>query len=111
MESSFQIEIDLDPTYPGLSLILSLGCLQALFQSAAAINPLLHRLFLDHDIIFLFLDNIEKNQEKLSKVLKTFKYHEQWSICSKGAKHSFFFIIFSKALLWSKGLKVIFNYS
>ena len=25
---------------------------------------LLHRLFLDHDIIFLFLDNIEKIQEK-----------------------------------------------
>ena len=28
------------------------------------INPLLHRLFLDHDGHFLFLDNIEKNQEK-----------------------------------------------
>ena len=28
------------------------------------INPLLHRLFLDHDIIFLFLDKIEKIQEK-----------------------------------------------
>ena len=28
-------------------------------------NPLLHMLFLDHDIIFFFLDNIEKNQEKL----------------------------------------------
>ena len=24
------------------------------------LNPLLHRLFLDYDIIFLFLDNIEK---------------------------------------------------
>ena len=28
------------------------------------LNPLLHRLFLDHDIIFLSLDNIEKHQEK-----------------------------------------------
>ena len=28
-------------------------------------NPVLHRLFLDHDII-LFLDSIEKNQEKLN---------------------------------------------
>ena len=37
------------------------------------INPLLHRLFLDHGIFFLFLDNIEKNQENLSKVLNTFK--------------------------------------
>ena len=27
------------------------------------LNPLLHRLFLDHDH-FLFLDNIKKNQEK-----------------------------------------------
>ena len=27
-------------------------------------NPLLNRLFLDHDIIFLYLDNIGKNQEK-----------------------------------------------
>ena len=30
------------------------------------INPLLHRLFLDHDIIFLFLEKSEKNQENLS---------------------------------------------
>ena len=29
------------------------------------VNPLLHRLFLDHDIIFLFLDNMEKIQEKV----------------------------------------------
>ena len=28
-------------------------------------NPVLHRLFLDYDII-LFLDSIEKNQEKLN---------------------------------------------
>ena len=30
------------------------------------VNPLLHRLFLDHDMLqhFLFLDNIEKFQEK-----------------------------------------------
>ena len=28
-------------------------------------SPLLHRLILDHDIIFLFFDNIEKIQEKL----------------------------------------------
>ena len=27
-------------------------------------NPLVHGLFLDYDIIFYFLDNIEKNQEK-----------------------------------------------
>ena len=27
-------------------------------------NPLLHRLYLDHDIIFYFLDNIEKNKQK-----------------------------------------------
>ena len=29
------------------------------------INPLLHRLFLDHDITFLFLDKIEKNLLKI----------------------------------------------
>ena len=29
-------------------------------------NPLLHRLFLDHDIIVLFLDNSEKIQKNLS---------------------------------------------
>ena len=28
------------------------------------VSPLLHGLFLDRDIIFLFLDNIEKIQEK-----------------------------------------------
>ena len=37
------------------------------------VNPLLHRLFLDHDIIFLFLDNIEKINISLSKVLNTFE--------------------------------------
>ena len=36
------------------------------------IDPLLHRLFSDHDLIFfLFLDNILKNQKKCY-VLKTF---------------------------------------
>ena len=33
--------------------------------NSLVVNTLLHRLFLDHDIIFLFLDNIEKMQEKL----------------------------------------------
>ena len=33
-------------------------------QKELLFNPLLHRLFLDYDI-FLFLDNIEKNQEKI----------------------------------------------
>ena len=38
------------------------------------INPLLHMLFLDHDIIFLFLDNVEKIQEKFKlKFLNTFE--------------------------------------
>ena len=33
-------------------------------SSLMCFNPILHRLFLDHDIIFQFLDNMEKNQEK-----------------------------------------------
>ena len=36
-------------------------------------NPLLHRLFLDHDIIFNFLDTIDKIKENLSLVLNTFE--------------------------------------
>ena len=28
------------------------------------VKPLLHRLFLDHDIIFYYLDNFEKVEEK-----------------------------------------------
>ena len=43
-------------------------CWQLLLQ----FNPLLHRLFLDHDN-FLFLDNIEKIKKNLCKVLNTFK--------------------------------------
>ena len=35
-----------------------------------AFNPLLHRLFLDHDIIFWFLDNIGKIKEKIKLLLK-----------------------------------------
>ena len=36
------------------------------------VNPLLHRLFLDHDITFFFLDNIEKIQEKIELSFKYF---------------------------------------
>ena len=48
------------------------------------LNPLLNKLFLDHDIIFLYLDNIEKNSQKISsKVLNNFeKYYGKWSFYS-----------------------------
>ena len=39
-------------------------------------NPLLHRLFLGHDIIFYFLDNIEKVQENFKLVLNAFENME-----------------------------------
>ena len=35
-----------------------------MFSGDVSFNPLLQRLILDNDIIFLFLDNIEKFQEK-----------------------------------------------
>ena len=37
------------------------------------INPLLHRLFLDHDIIFYFKLKLKKIKKQLSKVLNTFE--------------------------------------
>ena len=37
------------------------------------VNPLLNRLFLDHDIIFYFKTTLKKNQENLSKALNTFE--------------------------------------
>ena len=43
-----------------------------LHMQAFGINPLLHRLFLDHDIIF-YLKTILKARKKLSKVLDTFE--------------------------------------
>ena len=59
------------------------------------VNPLRHRLFFDHDIVFNFLDNIDK----LTKKLSSFE-------CS--IFHTIFkYLIFQrrqKALLWSKGL-------
>ena len=43
-------------------------------SAATSLNPLLHWLFLDHDIIFYFYNNIEKKIKKnLSKVLNTFE--------------------------------------
>ena len=36
-------------------------------------NPLLHRLNLDHDIIFYFWTTLEKLKKKFSKVLNTFQ--------------------------------------
>ena len=48
---------------------LLLGC--CLFSGGKSVNPLLDRLFLDDDIIFLV--NIEKKiKKKLSKVFNTF---------------------------------------
>ena len=48
------------------------------FQEALGftdINPLLHRLFLDHDIIFYFYTTLKKKIKKnLSKVLNTFEH-------------------------------------
>ena len=37
------------------------------------INPLLHRLFLDHDIISYFLTTLKKFKKKLIKVLNPFE--------------------------------------
>ena len=49
------------------------------------LNSLLHRLFLDHDIIFLFLDNIEKIQ-----VLNTFEnIMENGAFAPKDQMHYF----------------------
>ena len=59
---------------------------------------IVHKLFLDHDIIFYFqitLKNLEKN---LRKVLNTIE-----NIMENGA----YYVVFQrhqKALLWSKGL-------
>ena len=47
------------------------------------LNALLHRLFLDHDIIFYFLDNIEKIQEKFKPSFEHFQVHSI-SKASKG---------------------------
>ena len=68
-------------------------------------NPLLHRLFLDHDIF----RQIEKIQEKIKLSFEYFwKYYGKCSICSKRSKCSIFnnifkYMIFQKAYLWSKG--------
>ena len=40
---------------------------------ATSFNPLLHRLFLDHDIIFYFSTTFKKFKRILSKVLNTFE--------------------------------------
>ena len=39
-------------------------------ENSMTVNPLIHRLFLDHDIIFF--DNIEKSSRKI-EVLNTFE--------------------------------------
>ena len=37
------------------------------------VNPLLHRLFLDHNIIFYFYTALKKFKKNVSQVLKTFE--------------------------------------
>ena len=46
--------------------LVKVACIKCAFDAFCLfLNTLLHRLFLDHDIIFfLFLDNTEKIQEK-----------------------------------------------
>ena len=79
------------------------------------VNPLLHMLFFRSWHNFLFLDNIEKINKSLSKVLNTFE-----DIMENGAFapmelmllfHNIFkFLIFQthqKALVWSKGLNLL----
>ena len=49
------------------------------------VNPLLHRLFLDHDIIFYLETKLKKGKKKFRKVLKIFWKMEhllQMSKCS-----------------------------
>ena len=59
-------------------------------------NPLLHRLFLDHDIIFfIFRQHQKKSKKNLSKVLNTFE--NNFSKYLVFQRHQ-------KALSWSKGL-------
>ena len=38
-----------------------------------SLNPLLHMLFLDHNIIFYFLTTLKKIKKNLNKVLNTFE--------------------------------------
>ena len=61
-------------------------------KRAKAINPLLFRLFLDHDIIFFFLTTLKKNQEKF-KLITFENIMEKPSICSFVA-NALFSIIF-----------------
>ena len=80
------------------------------------INPLLHWLFLDHDIIFLFLDKIEKIQEKFKlsfeyclKIIWKMEHLLQKSKCSI-FYNIFKYMIFQrcqKVLLWSEVLNKI----
>ena len=46
-------------------------------------NPLLHRLFLDHDIIFYFKTMLKKFNEILSEVLLTFEIMENGAFAPK----------------------------
>ena len=77
-------------------------------------NPLLHRLFLDHDIIFYFKTTLGKKIKKnLSKVLNTFENIMENGVFAPKTKCSIFHNIFKyifqrrqKALLRSKGLNL-----
>ena len=67
------------------------------FSSHESFNLLLHRLFLDHNIIFYFKTPLKKIKKKLRK------YYGKWSICSKRANAPFS-IIFSNSKYF-KGVK------
>ena len=89
---------------------------------SGGINPLLHRLFLDHDIISIFRQHRKKNHVNLSKVLRTFenikknlsKVLHTFENIMENRTFAPFSLIFhkcilfqrcQKVLLWSKGLR------
>ena len=47
------------------------------------INPLLHRLFLDRDIVFYFETTLKKLKKNLSQVLNTFENMENEAFAPK----------------------------
>ena len=76
------------------------------------LNTLLHRLFLDHDIIVYFKTMLKKIKQNLSEVLNTFENIMENEALLKKSKCSIFHNIFKymifqrhqKALLWGKEL-------
>ena len=100
--NSLKFENDHDNKYKSMINLSSFVYIFSCVAVLSWVNPLLHSLIVDHDLVFYFQTTLKKIKKKLSFEY-FWKYYWKWSICSKRANAPFS-IIFWNAWYF-KGVK------